>query len=250
MLTEERHAYIIKQLKENGVIKSQEIVRRLNCSESTIRRDLILLEKAGYLKRIHGGAKQSYNLDKEQSILEKSVKNVQEKTVIGKYAASLVHKNDFIYIDAGTTTYEMIPFLQKDVTVATNGVQHASLLADYQIQSFLIGGMIKHTTKAIVGATSVNELKKYRFNKAFIGINGIDNEYGYTTPDPEEATMKQLAIEQSAKAFILADHTKWGKVNFAKVCDIDEVTLVTDKLTKSQNRKELENATILEAMSS
>lgn len=247
MLTDERHLYILKKLDEYGIIKSQEIMRELNCSESTIRRDLVLLEKAGLLKRIHGGAKKAYDLAEELSVKEKSVKNVQEKSAIAKYAASLIKENDVIYLDAGTTTFEMIPFLTDKITVVTNGVQHASLLADRNVNVFLLGGRVKNTTKAIIGTDSVNDLKKYRFNKAFLGMNGIDLEYGCTTPDPDEAILKQTALQQSSITYVLADHTKWGKVNFAKVCDLEEATVITDRINDSKNHKLFENAAILEA---
>ncbi|MFZ2462801.1 MAG: DeoR/GlpR family DNA-binding transcription regulator [Caldibacillus thermoamylovorans] len=249
MLTEERHSYILKKLKEEGIVKSQDIIRELNCSESTVRRDLILLEDAGHLKRIRGGAKRVYDLDEELSVVEKSAKNVQEKTLIARYAASFIKENDVIYLDAGTTTLAMIPFLNKNITVVTNGVQHASLLVDQQLRVYLLGGVVKNTTKAIVGVNSVSELKKYRFTKAFLGINGIDEEYGCTTPDPEEALLKYTAIQQSSNSYVLSDHSKWGKVNFAKVCDLDEVTIITDQIIHLKNHNIFENATILEAIS-
>src|SRR5690625_374927 len=111
MLTEERHAFILNQLKENKIVKSQTLMNKLQCSESTIRRDLSELENKGLLKRIHGGARSTYQLEEELSVSEKSSKNIQEKQNIAKLAASLVRENDVIYIDAGTTTLAMIDFL-------------------------------------------------------------------------------------------------------------------------------------------
>ncbi|MEN2467380.1 DeoR/GlpR family DNA-binding transcription regulator [Ornithinibacillus sp. JPR2-1] len=249
MLTDERYSVILNRLQESGIVKSQDLLTILNCSESTIRRDLDHLEQAGYLKRIHGGAKRIYQLDEELSNKEKSLKNVQEKSSIGKFAASLIEENDVIFLDAGTTTLAIIDYIKVgNITVVTNGIQHASLLADYGIDTILLGGKIKLSTKAIVGPTSISELKNYQFDKAFIGTNGIDLEFGCTTPDPEEAAIKRLAFRQSANSYVLADQTKWNKVTFVKVCDLDDVTIITEQ-TELDLSSFKEKTTILEATS-
>ncbi|HAM80513.1 DeoR/GlpR family DNA-binding transcription regulator [Ornithinibacillus bavariensis] len=249
MLTDERHAIILSLLNDAGIVKTQELMRVLDCSESTIRRDLDQLEKANKLKRVHGGAKRLYQLNQELSTQEKSLKNIQEKTNIGKFAASLIENDDVIFIDAGTTTLALIDSLKKgNITVVTNGIQHASILAEHHIQTILLGGKIKASTKAIVGSTSLNELKSYQFDKAFIGINGIDIEFGCTTPDPEEAAIKKLAIHQSAVSYCLADETKWNKVNFVKVCDLQDVTILTNK-SRVDLTSFKEKTTIMEATS-
>ncbi|AXI08210.1 DeoR family transcriptional regulator [Oceanobacillus zhaokaii] len=230
MLTEERYAFILDELKQNGIVKTQKLMTALQCSESTIRRDLAQLEKDGVLRRVHGGAKRLYLLDDELSNNEKSSKNVQEKTAIGKLAASLIDENDVVFIEAGTTTLTMVDYIETgNITVVTNGILHASLLTDKNITTYLIGGKIKPSTKAIIGPTSLSELRDYRFNKAFLGINGIDSEFGCTTPDPEEAALKNLAIKQASITYMLADQSKWNKVNFANVCDLEEVTIITDE---------------------
>lgn len=234
MLTEERYTFILDELKHNGIVKTQELMTALQCSESTIRRDLDQLEQDRKLRRVHGGAKRFYQLDDELSNNEKSSKNIQEKQAIAKFAASLIEKNDIVFIDAGTTTLAMIDYIENgNITVVTNGILHASLLTDKNINTFLIGGNIKPSTKAIIGPTSIHQLRNYRFNKAFIGINGIDIEFGCTTPDPEEAALKSLAIKQASITYMLADQSKWNKVNFANVCDMEEVTIITDAIKEN-----------------
>ncbi|UJL45883.1 DeoR/GlpR transcriptional regulator [Virgibacillus sp. NKC19-16] len=246
MLTEERHAFILRMLKQDGIVKSQDLMKRIGCSESTIRRDLGQLENEGKLKRIHGGANRTYQLDEELTASEKSFKNIQEKESIGKLAASLIEVNDVIFMDAGTTTLALTPYLKdKNITVVTNGIQHASALAEQQVQVYLIGGMIKHSTKAIIGSDSLNTLHNYRFNKAFLGMNGIDASFGCTTPDPEEAALKKMAHQQAAATFVLADHSKWDKVSFAKVFDMEEISIVTDYIESNMQHYK-EETTILE----
>ncbi len=247
MLTEERKQYILQVLDHEGIIRSQELMAALNASESTIRRDLKELEEESLIERVHGGAQKIGLLDFEQNMVEKSSENVHEKRQIAQYAASLIDKNEVIYLDAGTTTLAMVPFLrEKNLTVVTNSVEHASALADFLIPTRVIGGNIKLTTKAILGSKSVQELKQYRFNKAFMGTNAFHEEYGYSTPDPEEAAMKTTAMEQADLAFVLADHTKCGQVSFAKVADLSQAAIITDQIPAEILRKISKKTTITE----
>lgn len=233
MLTEERRKLIMELLKSHEIVKSQELMKLLDSSESTIRRDLQEMEAEGLLKRIHGGAKRIVKLDYEPDMLEKSSKNVHEKQLIAEYATSFIHDGDFVYLDAGTSTYEMIPFLkQKDINVITNSVYHATALTDLKIPTMIIGGNIKLTTKAVVSAFSLQQLQLFRFDKAFMGINGIHPKHGFTTPDSEEATMKAVALGQAEQVYILADDSKFNKVSFSKVAALNEATIITNQLSK------------------
>jgi DeoR family fructose operon transcriptional repressor len=140
----------------------------------------------------------------------------------------------------------MVPLLQgKDVTVVTTGVDNASLLADYGVKTIMLGGTIKPLTKAIIGAAATQQLAQYRFNSAFIGANSVHIDYGCTTPDPEEAATKRVAIGQSAASFILADASKFGNVSFAQIAPLASTTIITDdfaaidsEFTKLDNIKE------------
>lgn len=252
VLTEERHEYILEQINKADMVSIKELEKAMNCSVSTVRRDLSQLEKKGLLIRVHGGAKRIYTLESEMEMKDKSTKNVQEKNIIAKFAASFINDKDIIYLDAGTSTYQMIPYLKeiKDLLVVTNGVDHANQLLNHQIKTIIIGGRIKRKTKAIIGSTSIDQLGQYRFNKTFLGINGVDIEFGYTTPDPEEANLKKKAAGLSNKTYVLADHTKFGKVNFSKVADLEDFTLLTDKVDKDKiynNKSYGKKANIMEA---
>lgn len=231
MLTEARHQYIINQLQLNTMVTVQALVNHLDVSESTIRRDLSLLEDEGQLIRVHGGAKRHYVLVKEPSFQEKATIHQDEKLAIARYGASLVNKGETIFIDAGTTTLAMIEFIQAEpALVVTNGIEQAALLIDKGFETLILGGKLKAGTKAIVGTTAFQQLKQYRFQKAFIGMNGIDVEYGLTTPDPEESAIKALMIQQANLAFVLADGSKFGKVSFSKVANIDDAHIITNQL--------------------
>ncbi|RHW42832.1 DeoR/GlpR transcriptional regulator [Neobacillus notoginsengisoli] len=231
MLTPERHRVILQMIKEKPHVKLQEFVDATGASESTIRRDLTQLEEKKFLKRVHGGAERLQRKLLEPSMAEKSSKNLHEKVMIAKYAASLVEEGDSIYLDAGSTVREMIQFLpEKDIVVVTNGLMHIQLLLEKGIECYLIGGYVKQKTNAIIGRGAIESLEQYRFDKCFLGVNGVHHHYGYTTPDQEEAMVKQKALSLAAEAFILADSSKFSEVSFAKIAGLDAATILTNQL--------------------
>lgn len=231
VLTEERHRLILDLLHQQDIVKMQDIVDRTGSSESTIRRDLVTLENQNFCLRVHGGAKRTYELHEEPEMEEKSSLYIGEKKEIAQIAVSFIKDQDIIFLDAGTTTFQMIPLLKdKNILVVTNGVPHASLLTDYKVSTILLGGKIKMQTKATIGSDCLHQIAQYRFNKAFLGMNGVDYQYGYTTPDTEEAVVKRMAISQASKAYVLADSSKFKKVSFAKVADLDCCDIITNKV--------------------
>ncbi|MEH7179795.1 DeoR/GlpR family DNA-binding transcription regulator [Neobacillus vireti] len=237
MLEPDRHQIILDALKVKSSVKLQELVELTNSSESTIRRDLIQLEQGKFLKRVHGGAARLQGKLQEPSMSEKSSKNLQAKRQIAQYAAGLVNEGDCIYLDAGSTIVEMIPFLPDNIVVVTNGLSHANELLEKNIKTFLIGGYAKPTTKALIGRGALDSLEHYRFDKCFMGVNGIHSQFGYTTPDPEEAMVKQLAISLSSEAYVVADESKFSEIAFAKITDLHLATIITNELdpdTKEQ----------------
>ncbi|WP_107841130.1 DeoR/GlpR family DNA-binding transcription regulator [Metasolibacillus meyeri] len=237
MLTVERQRLIREVLKQQDIVTMQELMDITNASESTIRRDLIQLERAKVLKRIHGGASRLQGKLVEPSVSEKSSKNLHKKKALASFAAGLVEDGDCIYLDAGTTVYEMIPYLrEKQVVVVTNSAYHLDLLIENNIKTYLIGGAIKHQTRAMIGQGAIISLKQYRFDKCFIGANGVHLEYGYTTPDPEEAMIKITAIRLAQEAYVLVDDSKFNEVYFAKVADLQEATIITNGIKESLHK--------------
>lgn len=236
LLEPERHQIILEALKKKNTVKLQELVELTNSSESTIRRDLTQLEQRKFLKRVHGGAARLQGKLQEPTMTEKSSKNLQEKQRISQFAGSLVEEGDCIYLDAGSTVFEIIPFLPNNIVVVTNGLMHVNALVEKNIKTYLIGGYLKPTTKAMIGRGALESLEKYRFDKCFIGVNGIHPQFGYTTPDQEEAMIKQLAITLSRESFVLADESKFSEIAFAKIADLSEAAIITNEL--EQDSKE------------
>lgn len=233
-------------LQSKGTIHIQEIVEMLNISESTVRRDLSYLEKKNRLKRVHGGAALLKQKRTELSMNEKQLRNLSEKQKIGAYAAKLVKDGDCIFLDAGTTTYEMINYLRaKEITVVTTGIPHLELLSDKGIATYIIGGYVRSITKAVIGQTALEMLNKFRFDKTFLGVNGIHLDYGYTTPDPEEAAIKSLALQLGQNVYVLADHSKFQEVTFSEIAPLEAATVITN-LDDSALMEEFKSKTKME----
>ncbi|GKQ42769.1 DeoR family transcriptional regulator [Companilactobacillus sp. RD055328] len=246
MLTEQRYQYILNSLKKDGIVKLQSLINGTGASESTLRRDLQELEDDHQLQRIHGGAKRIISANEERTVFERSNLNHVEKNSIAKLATTLIEDGDVIFLDSGTSTKEVIQYLTafKNILVVTNSIDNASLLADYQIKTYLPSGILKHSTKALVGAPLVESLEKYRFDIALLGTNGFSLEAGFTTPDPEEATVKSLAIKNAKKSFVLADKEKFNQDAFCQFATFEDSTLITNNVDKDLSH--LVNFNILE----
>ncbi|WP_134686574.1 DeoR/GlpR family DNA-binding transcription regulator [Brevibacillus migulae] len=248
MLTPERHQLILSLLKEKEVVRIQELVDTTGASESTIRRDLSELEEQRLLKRIHGGATALQNKIEEPTILEKAVKNEQQKIAIAKYAASLVKERDSIFLDAGTTTNQMLPYLPGNIIVVTSSPDIGLQLIKRNIKTILLGGELKAATLSVVGREAIKSIGQYRFDKCFLGINGIDKHHGLTTPDPDEAYVKQLALQFSDERYVLCDSEKFSGVTFAKVADLRGITVITDDGLYEEDQQEYSKLTNLKVV--
>lgn len=247
LLTEQRHKIILNELKKNGIVKVNDLVGILNTSESTIRRDLTYLEKINAVRRIRGGAAVPRGKLIEPSYGEKEVQNVIQKRSIAKFAASCVDNGDCIYLDAGTSTFEMIEYLtDKEIIIVTNGLKHINSIIENNINGYILGGSIKNRTRAVIGADALSNIQKFRFDKCFMGMNGIHLEYGFTTPDSEEAALKTSAIKHSRQSYVLADESKFGEVSFVKVADLKEAYIITD--CRVENYKEYSEKTIVKVV--
>lgn len=231
MLFEERIQKILSLIEKEGTVENSYLVKKINVSEATIRRDLDHLEKKGKIKRVRGGAILSQIEREEKSISDKTDIALDSKLKIAKIASRFIEDGDYIYLDAGTTTHQLIDYMKdKNIKVVTNGVMHLEKLAKYNIDTYLIGGFVKKKTLAIIGAKAARDLSEFSFDKAFMGMNGICDKNGFTTPDTEEAMIKRKAIEQSNKTFVLADETKFGRTYFSVVARLDEATIISDSL--------------------
>lgn len=242
MLAEERFVKILDLLTEKRSTTVQELCEILNASESTVRRDLTELDRLGKLNKVHGGATlpDSQFLADELTMDAKQALAVAEKRDIARAAAMLIRPQDFIYIDAGTTTLALVQALSGSALEAhyvTNGIAHARLLVQKGCRVFVPGGMLRPNTEAIVGAAAVASLQAYNFTKAFLGANGVDLQAGFTTPDPEEAAVKATAVRHARESWFLVDSTKFARVYPAVITELQGGAILTDRCPAPQYAK-------------
>ena len=231
MLTQQRHEIILELLREKGSITVTEVKDLLDTSESTVRRDITALDKEGKLEKVFGGAVELKErvTAYEYSVAEKMGLKLEEKDRIAKYAAGLIQDEDFVYIDAGTTTGDILKFLKVTRAVfVTNAVVHAQTLAGRGFKVLLVGGELKSTTEAVIGNQAMNTIRGYHFTKGFFGTNGISRQSGLTTPDMNEAMVKKTAMGQCREVFVLADHSKFGNISSVTFGSFQNGTILTD----------------------
>lgn len=234
MLTEDRRKLILDILKEKKSITVLELVEKLDSSESTIRRDLIALDKMNKLQKVHGGAvmlNRDYTTE-EFDVVAKHNISLEEKTIIAQYAAKLIKENDFVFLDAGTTTEIMIDYIEENrANYITNGIVHAKKLAQRGFKVSIVAGEIKSSTEAIVGFQAVNSLKNYNFTKGFFGTNAISEVSGYSTPDINEGIVKEEALKRCRESYVLADIKKFNKISSYTFGDIKDSIIITKEDT-------------------
>lgn len=246
ILKSKRKLLIMEKLSHDKFVRLDDLVSLLDTSESTVRRDLDELESEQKLHRVHGGAELPHSLQEEFTNQQKSIKNIQEKMQVARKAASLISNDDVIFVDAGTTNELLLGYLNQDnLTVVTNSIHHAAKLVDKNIQTIIIGGHVKKSTDASIGAVAYEQIKQLNFDKAFLGINGIDEEF-LTTPDMEEAVIKKTVIKNARKSYIVTDSSKIGRVSFAKVDKIENATIITNQSSGALMKKIKENTRVIE----
>ena len=203
MLAEERFSQILALLAEKRTATVQELCEALNVSESTIRRDLLELDRQGRVNKVHGGAtlpSSQFRAD-EPTMEAKETLAVSQKNTIAKAAAALIQADDFVYLDAGSTTLAVaraVSGAALDAHYVTNGIAHA----------------------------------------AFLGANGIDLVAGFTTPDPEEAAVKACAARRAHEVWFLADDTKFGSIYPAVIAGLQDGSILTNRCPDPRYRQQ------------
>ncbi len=232
MLTQQRHEIILKLLKEKGSITVTEVRDLLDTSESTVRRDITALDMEGKLEKVFGGAVEAGQkvTAHEYTVAQKNELNCDAKRKIAEYAASLIEPDDFVFLDAGTTTAHMIDFIRATSAVfVTNAVAHARRLASRGFKVILVGGELKSSTEAVVGNQAIRTIQEYHFTKGFFGTNGVTRRSGCTTPDVNEAVIKKTAMEQCRQCYVLCDASKFNSISSVTFADFEKPIFITDR---------------------
>ena len=203
MTVTERHEKILQELKENGKVSVQELSNELDVSEVTIRKDLRVLEDKGLLFRTHGGATQSNPYTSDRPVSEKEKIQAEEKNAIANEAIKLIGDNDSIILASGTTILAVARKIhpEKRLNVITS----------------------------VVGPYAEQFMEGITCGILFLGVDGIDLDHGLTTSNLMEASLNQKFIDVAQYTVVVADHTKFGKRGFSRICSLDKVQhIITD----------------------
>jgi len=232
----QRRLKIAQQMQEHGSVRVAELMRSFRVTDTSIRRDLEILQSQGRLRRIHGGAVATSRSEAFQSFQAKALIHSEEKARIGAAGAALVRAGESILLDSGTTVLEVGLHLPKSLngptplTVVTNSLPVILELENWNsIHLNLLGGILLPEFQATIGPQTLANLRRVQVDKAFIGCDGLTLSHGLTTPHMLIAEVGRVMAEVAREVIAVADSTKLGRVGFTPIVPLNAVhTLVTD----------------------
>ena len=241
--TVERRDSIIQIIQKNGKVRVDTLSDKFDVSSVTIRNDLDFLEKKGIVHRTHGGALLRKSVYEDPSLEEKQQLYRKEKQRIGEKAVELIKDGDSIMLDSGTTAMEIAQRLngKKNLTVMTNAINLALKLGNLESMSVMLtGGLLRKESFSLVGPEAEATISNYYFDKLFLGVDGLDINFGLTTPNPMEAQLNRIMVERAQQVIAITDSSKFGRHSFSYICDVDVIsTLITDTNISVEFEREL-----------
>lgn len=229
----DRHQRIMNKLAQEGSVNVLDLCTELNVSSVTIRKDLKFLEDRNLLYRTHGGATLSNPYAGDRSVNEKEKIQSGEKSSIGAAAATLIEPNDCILIASGTTVLSLAKHIhpKSHLTVITAALNVALELIHHPgIEVIQLGGLLRKSSSSVTGVYAEKILDDFSCSKLFLGVDGIDTEFGLTTTNMMEAQLNRKMIAASQKTIVLADSSKFGKRGFGRICGLEDIEqVITDK---------------------
>ncbi|SFB87825.1 transcriptional regulator, DeoR family [Halobiforma haloterrestris] len=231
MLPEQRKRTIVELVSDRDGCSVEELAEELDVSKATIRRDLDDLEEERLVERSHGGAVPVTAVGREETYVQKEVQNLDSKVAIGSRAATEIHDGQVVFFDSGTTTMQVARQAPTDASFipVTNSPLLALELGTEGTEVKLTGGTLRHRTRALVGPSAEQFLERTNFDLLFLGTNAIDADGALTTPNEDEASMKERMVERAERVVLVADRTKFGERSFVQFASLEDVdVLVTD----------------------
>ena len=229
-----RHKKILEMVYQRKSVTADELAAEFGVSKITIRRDLDALAVDKLLERTRGGAMSISDLGFEEIFETKDHTAKKEKTLIGRYMASLVSENETVFLNAGSTTLEVVRHLAgKKVRVVTNNAACLMLDLDPNVELILLGGDYRPQSRSLVGGITIASLQPIYSSITVLGINGVSIKRGCTTAVQLETAVNKAMLENSSgRVAVVADHTKMNCVSSFLTCPLTRVDLlVTDCMT-------------------
>jgi DeoR family fructose operon transcriptional repressor len=242
---EERQQAIASLVMSKGRASVVDLAQAYDVTTETVRRDLAVLDRAGIVRRVHGGAVPVRALRVvEPGVMERESTRADYKDAIARAAIDFLPINGgSVLLDAGTTTGRVAAILpaDRDLVVVTNSVAVAARLAAMPSVSLqLLGGRVRRVTQAAVGEPTLRVLETLRVDVAFIGTNAISVGHGLSTPDSEEAAVKRAMVRSANYVVVVADSSKVGREDLMSFAPIDKVdVLITDSEVSASDRTAL-----------
>ena len=225
----ERHQHIIKLINQKGHISVLDLCEQLQVSSVTIRKDLQFLEDGGFIHRTHGGATKNNPYQTDRPVVEKEKIHETEKVKIAKMASRLIAPNDSVIIGSGTTTQFFAREIKPEgtLTIVTSALNVTlELLKHQNVEVIQLGGNVRRTSSSVTGQYANMILDHFFCSKVFLGVDGIDMEYGISTTNAQEAMLNQKMIEIAQKVIVLADSSKFGRKSFGKIVDFSKIDMI------------------------
>ena len=228
MIAELRQGKILETLSNNDMVFLKDLASEMGTSESTIRRDILKLERDEKIESLRGGAVRLKGRHIDLPTRENQKLRMDVKRIIARKAAALVKDGDIIYIDAGTTTRAMVPFLAgKKITVVTSGLEVLQHLPVEGVTVVAVGGEVNFELSSFCGPIAEKQLSNMYFDKAFLSISAY-SDVGVFANDIREGRKKEIVKEHSSETYVLADRTKQQQWAFIQIMDRSECTLITE----------------------
>ena len=254
LLAEQRRALILDEVRRRGGVRVNELTRRLNVSDMTVRRDLDALSRQGVVEKVHGGAVPVAEASTHEPGFEaKSALELTAKQDIARAAAAMVVPGSAIALSGGTTTYALAHLLLDvpDLTVVTNSMRVADVFHTARqtepggagrpgAAMVVLTGGVRTPSDSLVGPVADQAIRSLHFDVLFLGVHGISVEAGLSTPNLGEAETNRRLVGSARRVVVVADHTKWGTVGLSSFATLDQVdTLVTDAGLSARDRAEI-----------
>lgn len=226
----QRREKILAAIFEKRHVTARDLAEDLSASEATVRRDLRAMAEAGEIELVYGGA--TIRRLSDFSFRSKGKRNVEAKRVIGRLAADLVGEDEHVFLDSGTTCFEMLPFLKlrRRLSVICSSARLALELDAPGISVILLGGQYRPDRMDTVGPLAVATLEQLRGYLCFIGADGLDADLGLAAADLESADLNRRAVNHARQTVLLADHSKFTSTSLCKIVGWEAVSrIVTDR---------------------
>ena len=244
----ERHKHILDCLARDGYVRVAEMAKELDVTTVTIRKDLKYLEEKKLLYRTHGSASPVNPQTQEVEVREKEKIHIDEKRRIAMAAAQLIEPDDSIIIASGSTVQMLGDFIQPQghLTVVTSSLKTAVQLNSMdRVDVIQLGRKKNKNSLSVVGVYTSQFFEQITCSKLFLGVDGIDLDYGITNSNIEEALLNIKMIEASQRTIIMADSSKFGRRGFGRICNLDRIdVIITDSGITASVARAIEDAGI------